>query len=224
MSSPPARLLVKSNSGFWKISTRPESLSTASLSVPSSSLLKSAMSIIPFKSLASASLPMMILMPSPMFFLVFQRRNIVKTTAFRHFNVPVIVALEAVGHILYKQQRQNIILITSRFHTAPQFITRSPISGCKFRSFLIAIGTSPFSFLNSCQVPIYSSGGTGDVHHFQGDHFAVFDTELVVIFQDQIHKFCAVNAANNRGVIQVFLRIFWYSWIVSQTGHNLLHA
>ena len=47
-----------------------------------------------------------------------------------------------------------------------------------------------------------------DVHHFQRNHFTVFDTELVVIFQDQIHKFCAVNAANDRGVIQVFLRIF----------------
>ena len=36
-------------------------------------------------------------------FLIFQRSNIVKTTAFRYFNVPVIAALEAVGHILYKQ-------------------------------------------------------------------------------------------------------------------------
>ena len=136
MSSPPARLLVKSNSGFWKISTRPESLSTASLSVPNSSLLKSAMSIMPFKSLASASLPMMILMPSPMFFFIFQRSNIVKTTAFRYFNVPVIAALEAVGHITLQTAVSECNPYNGRVPQPPRSLsTRSPYLAVNFALF-----------------------------------------------------------------------------------------
>ena len=68
-------------------------------------------------------------------FLIFQRSNIVKTTAFRYFNVPVIAALEAVGHILYKQQCQNVILITGGFHTTSQFIARSPYLAVNFALF-----------------------------------------------------------------------------------------
>ena len=57
-------------------------------------------------------------------------------------------------------------------------------------------------------MPVLFLWRNGDIHHFQGNHFTVFDTELVVIFQDQIHNFCTVNAANDRGVIQVFMLIF----------------
>ena len=100
-------------------------------------------------------------------FLIFQRSNIVKTTAFRYFNVPIIAALEAVGHILHKQQCQNVILITSRFHTAPQFIARSPYLAVNFALFDCHRYLSVL-FLISCQVPIYSSGGTGMYTIFRG--------------------------------------------------------
>lgn len=70
----------------------------------------------------------------------------------------------------------------------------------------MAIGLSPFSlhFLSSFPLLLRRNG---DIYHLQGNHLAVFDAELVIILEHQVHKFCAIDAANDGGVIQVYLGV-----------------
>ena len=47
----------------------------------------------------------------------------------------------------------------------------------------------------------------GNVNHLQRDHLSIFLAELVIVFQDQLHQFRAVDATDDGGAVQIFLSI-----------------
>ena len=110
-----------------KIATSLESRSCISLPLPSfSSSLKSARSMTLRRSLASASLPMILLNRSPISVSPLSGEHVVERAALGHVDQAVGIGLGLVRDVLHEQQRQDVVLVLRGVHAAAQLVAALP--------------------------------------------------------------------------------------------------
>ena len=104
-----------------------ESRSCISLPRPSlSSSLKSASSMTPLRSLASASLPMILLILSPISLSPLSAHHVGEAAALGHLDERVGLAGVLVRDVLHEEQRQDVVLVLRGVHAAAQFVAALP--------------------------------------------------------------------------------------------------
>ena len=59
-------------------------------------------------------------------FVVLESDEVIKTTTFGNIDVGVLLTFKLVGHVLYKKERQDVVLVLARIHAAAQLVTRFP--------------------------------------------------------------------------------------------------
>ena len=116
------------------MATRLERRSTISLPLPSlSASLKSATSITPLRSFASASLAMILLILSPISLSPLSATMSAKLPPFGHVEQVASFWLGVlVGDVLHEQQDEDVVLVLRGVHAAAQFVAAFPEGAIEF--------------------------------------------------------------------------------------------
>ena len=115
------------------MATRLERRSTISLPLPSlSASLKSATSITPLRSLASASLAMILFILSPISLSPLSATMSAKLPPLGTSSSAVLLAGVLVGDVLHEQQDEDVVLVLRGIHAAAQFVAAFPEGAVEF--------------------------------------------------------------------------------------------
>ena len=116
-----------------KMATSLESRSTISLPLPSlSSSLKSATSMTPLRSFASASLADDLVDLVADLLVALERDHVGEAAALGHVDQGVRLAGVLVGDVLHEQQDEDVVLVLGGIHAAAQLVAGLPEGGVEF--------------------------------------------------------------------------------------------